>query len=241
MEYAVPDGWDTNRRSESELATHERYDTVGHVRIYGLVCVSPFLCTVAVGITLLGVLHPYGADLELASNHTESNYERPEEALKDADGWFNAVVYALRNGGQGVPVSPELPDLFDIEEPAEIIAHAQQVIAKPEVVCLCGSTRFAEQFGEASKAFTLAGQIVLSPGLMGHSGDLKPEECEIGHPVKDLLDTLHFRRIDMATKVFVVDVGGYIGDSTRNEIQYAQEQGKPLSFWSVQGLPERLL
>src|ERR1700685_2508932 len=76
----------------------------------------------------------------------------------------------------------------------------------PEVVVLCGSTRFPDAFTEASKRLGLEGKIVLSVACFGHSGDLNPEQCEIGHPTKDALDLLHKQRIDMADRVLVLNV-----------------------------------
>jgi hypothetical protein len=100
----------------------------------------------------------------------------------------------------------------------------------PEIVVLCGSTRFPDAFADASKRLGLAGVIVLSVSMFGHAGDLTDEECTIGHPTKDALDALHKRKIDLADRVFVLNVGGYIGDSTRSEIEYATEQGKPIDY-----------
>ena len=100
----------------------------------------------------------------------------------------------------------------------------------PEIVVLCGSTRFPDAFADASKRLGLEGVIVLSVSMFGHAGDLTEEECTIGHPVKDGLDELHKRKIDLADRVLVLNVGGYIGDSTRGEIEYAQHHGKPIDY-----------
>jgi hypothetical protein len=100
----------------------------------------------------------------------------------------------------------------------------------PEIVVLCGSTKFPEAFAEASKRLGLAGIIVLSVSMFGHAGDLTDEECTIGHPVKDGLDELHKRKIDLADRVLVLNVGGYIGDSTRSEIEYAERHNKPIDY-----------
>ena len=47
---------------------------------------------------------------------------------------------------------------------------------------------------------------------------------------KEMLDDMHKRKIDMADEIFVINVGGYIGDSTRSEIEYAKKQGKKISY-----------
>lgn len=101
---------------------------------------------------------------------------------------------------------------------------------RPEVVVLCGSTRFPEAFAEASRRLGLECKIVLSVACFGHSGDLTPEQCEIGNPTKDALDLLHKQKIDLADRVLVLNVGGYIGDSTRSEIEYAEWFDKPIDY-----------
>ena len=94
------------------------------------------------------------------------------------------------------------------------------------VVTLCGSTRFKEQFFEAQKRLTLEGNIVISVGLFGHSGD--DEVWTEG--TKEMLDDMHKRKIDMADGIFVINVGGYIGSSTRSEIEYALAHGKEVKY-----------
>ena len=49
--------------------------------------------------------------------------------------------------------------------------------------------------------------------------------------IKICLDDMHKRKIDMADEIYVINVGGYIGDSTRSEIQYAEEHGKPVRYY----------
>ena len=95
-----------------------------------------------------------------------------------------------------------------------------------KVITLCGSTRFKEDFLEAQKRLTLAGNIVISVGLFGHSGD--DEVWTEG--TKEMLDDMHKRKIDMADGIYVINVGGYIGQSTRSEIEYARSQGKTVEF-----------
>lgn len=95
------------------------------------------------------------------------------------------------------------------------------MVGKYKVVTLCGSTKFKEQFLAAQKRLSLEGNIVISVGLFGHSGD--NEVWSDG--TKAMLDDMHLRKIDMADEIFVINVGGYIGESTRNEIAYAQSQG----------------
>ena len=102
-----------------------------------------------------------------------------------------------------------------------------------KVVTLCGSTRFKDEFMEAQKRLTLDGCIVISVGLFGHSGDNEVwENMDEGTltRTKEMLDDMHKRKIDMADEIFVVNVGGYVGESTRSEIAYAQAHGKPVTY-----------
>ena len=99
-----------------------------------------------------------------------------------------------------------------------------------KVITLCSSTRFKDQFIEAQKRLTLEGNIVISVGLFGHSGD--NEVWTDG--TKAMLDDMHKRKIDMADEVFVINVGGYIGSSTRSEIEYARRAGKTVRYLEEQ-------
>ena len=107
------------------------------------------------------------------------------------------------------------------------------MVGKYKIVTLCGSTRFKEQFMKAQKDLTLQECIVISVGLYGHSGDSEVwENMDEGTltKTKEMLDDMHKRKIDMADEIFVINVGGYIGDSTRSEIKYAQETGKVVKY-----------
>ena len=97
---------------------------------------------------------------------------------------------------------------------------------KFKVITLCGSTRFKQQFLEEQKRLTLEGNIVISVGLFGHSGD--DEVWTEG--TKEMLDEMHKAKIDMADEIFVINVGGYIGSSTRSEIEYALSHGKEVKY-----------
>ena len=100
------------------------------------------------------------------------------------------------------------------------------MVGKFPVITLCGSTRFKDQFLETQKRLTLEGNIVISVGLFGHSGD-----DEVWTPgTKEMLDNMHKRKIDMADAIYVINVGGYIGESTRSEIEYATKQGKTVMY-----------
>ena len=100
------------------------------------------------------------------------------------------------------------------------------MVGKFKVITLCGSTRFKDQFLEAQKRLTLEGNIVISVGLFGHSGD--DEVWTEG--TKEMLDNMHKRKIDVADASYVINVGGYMGQSTLSEIEYATRHGKEILY-----------
>ncbi len=102
-------------------------------------------------------------------------------------------------------------------------------VPMPTIVCLCGSTRFMNAFFDQGWAETLKGHIVLSVGVWrqgppDHGGEW------IGEETKQMLDELHKRKIDLADEVLILNVGGYIGESTRSEIEYAARLGKVIRY-----------
>lgn len=102
---------------------------------------------------------------------------------------------------------------------------------KYKVITLCGSTKFKDEFMQQQKRLTLEGNIVISVGLFGHAdGDYK---TVITDEVKEMLDDIHKRKIDMSDAIFVIDVDGYIGSSTRSEIEYAKMTGKEIMYLSA--------
>ena len=107
------------------------------------------------------------------------------------------------------------------------------MVKKYKVVTLCGSTRFKDEFMQVQKDLTLKGNIVISVGLFGHSGDQEVwENMDEGTltKTKKMLDDMHKRKIDMADEIFVINKNGYIGDSTRSEIEYAIKHGKKVNY-----------
>ena len=100
---------------------------------------------------------------------------------------------------------------------------------RPEIVCICGSTRFVDEMRAANRDLTFAGVIVVAPGVFLRAEDLEANEF-ITDEQKTALGALHLRKIDLADRVLVVNPGGYIGESTSREIAYAQATGKPISF-----------
>ena len=94
-----------------------------------------------------------------------------------------------------------------------------------EIVCLCGSTRFKKQYEEQMRQLTLAGFIVLTVGLFGHH-----EDTPLTDEIKRDLDLLHLDKIKLAHVVSFICPGGYIGESTKRELEYARKLGKRIAF-----------
>lgn len=99
------------------------------------------------------------------------------------------------------------------------------MVGKYKVITLCGSTKFKDEFLE-QKRLTLEGNIVISVGLFGHSGD---DEVWTEN-IKKMLDDMHKRKIDMADEIFVINKNGYIGSSTKSEIEYALKTNKKVNY-----------
>ena len=93
------------------------------------------------------------------------------------------------------------------------------------VITLCGSVKFKEEFERIKEELTLAGNIVLIPNFF-HS--VKKEE--INNETKKMLDEMHKQKIDMSNEIYVINAGGYIGESTKSEIEYAKTKNKKISY-----------
>lgn len=107
------------------------------------------------------------------------------------------------------------------------------MIKNYKVITLCGSTKFKDEFMKVQKDLTLKGNIVISVGLFSHSGDDEVwENMDEGTltKTKEMLEDMHKRKVDMADEIFVINVGGYIGDSTKYEIEYATKTGKKVNY-----------
>lgn len=99
-------------------------------------------------------------------------------------------------------------------------------MGKYKVVTLCGSTKFKDQYMATAKECTLKGEIVLMCNLFGHSGD----DIVWTDGIKEMLDDIHKEKILMSDYIFVLNVGGYIGESTRSEIEFAHSLGKEVKY-----------
>lgn len=100
------------------------------------------------------------------------------------------------------------------------------MIGKYKIITLCGSTRFKDEFIAEKKRLTLEGNIIISVGLFGHSGDNEVWS----ESTKEMLDDMHKSKIDLADEIFVINPGGYIGSSTKSEIEYAKKTGKAVKY-----------
>ena len=97
---------------------------------------------------------------------------------------------------------------------------------RPVKVCLCGSTRFGDAFREANLQETLDGKIVLTVGC-----DFKSDSAlSVAPEIKERLDALHLQKISLADEVLILNVNGYIGESTARELRHAVELGKSVRF-----------
>jgi len=97
----------------------------------------------------------------------------------------------------------------------------------PEIITLCGSTRFKEKFEEANKRLTLENKIVISVGVFGYS-----DKTPLSKKEKERLDLIHKRKIDISDSIMIIDEEGYIGESTQGEIEYATKENKKIYYYS---------
>ncbi len=100
------------------------------------------------------------------------------------------------------------------------------MIGKYKIITLCGSAKFEKEFFDLQKKLTLKGNIVLSLGLFKSWC----EDVKFTTELKEMLDDMHKRKIDMADEIFVINKNGYIGSSTKLEIEYAKKQNKTINY-----------
>lgn len=148
---------------------------------------------------------------------------------------FARMVYAVEPNRLGGAIE-KLLDVYDPDLREIINKRFQDKISKqamqPKIVCLCGSTKFWKEFQKQNLRLTLERVILLSIGAASgsddeHFGNLFRQDYD---KVKDMLDELHLRKIDLCDEIFVINVGGYIGESTRKEIEYAKSIDKPIKY-----------
>ncbi len=96
---------------------------------------------------------------------------------------------------------------------------------KYKIITLCGSIKFKDEFIKIQEKLTLDGNIVLTPNFFNN---IRKEN--IDEKTKKILDEMHKQKIDMSDEIYVINVGGYIGESTKSEIEYAKGKGKKISY-----------
>lgn len=106
----------------------------------------------------------------------------------------------------------------------------------PRIVCLCGSTRFKDAFRAAERDRTLAGEVVLTVNDLADGDENRHVNVPIPPERKVMLDALHLHKITLADYVYVLNVRGYVGESVRREIEFAEKLGKPVVY--LEPLPE---
>jgi hypothetical protein len=102
-----------------------------------------------------------------------------------------------------------------------------------KIIVLCGSTRFTDQMLVKQWELTKSGNVVMGWCALPDSYfDKEANTTHIGDQqgVKEIVDDVHKRKIDLADEIFVLNIGGYVGDSTRSEINYAYHQGKKIKY-----------
>jgi len=141
-----------------------------------------------------------------------------------------------RNGGVLLPpvkrddIEPKVAELALLRLALEQETKARQSVEArftAPIVCMCGSTRFKQAWISENARLSLEGNTVLAVGLWGHHERKFPDVA-----TKAQLDAWHKCKIDLCDWVWVLDVGGYLGESTRSEIEYAEKLGRPVRYLS---------
>ncbi len=102
---------------------------------------------------------------------------------------------------------------------------------RAKVITLCGSTRFKDAILAENARLTIEGNLVISLGVFGHADLPDYDWATDVSDMRGMLGRLHRQKIDLADEVHVVNPGGYIGESTRREIAYAEMLGKPVTYF----------
>lgn len=102
---------------------------------------------------------------------------------------------------------------------------------RPKIICICGSTKFIDRHAIMKWELEKQGAIVLSMTLLpSNYPSVQVDHQAEFEGIKDKMDELHMRKIELADEVIIINVNGYIGESTRNEINYATKTGKPIKY-----------
>lgn len=151
-------------------------------------------------------------------NPNFAHRKRIEEAIKENDGYCCCMLE--KNEDTFCPCK----SFREMNESDFCHCGRYYKVRRTKKICLCGSTKFKDKFIEVAKDFTLKGYIVTMPMIFEHSGD------EISLDLKHELDELHRAKIADADIVYIINVGGYIGNSTANEIAWAKRLEKEILY-----------
>jgi len=170
----------------------------------------------------------WNTEFKKASASNEMARQAVEQLLYNSDAGPGHRAQILSK--LAVALNKNLAALIELKHIADGSNNTEE--QGPTIVCLCGSTRFSNAFREANFKETLAGRIVLTIGCDTRTDDDlfgQLPEAEMDR-IKAQLDALHLRKIDLADEVLILNVGGYIGASTRKELEYALRQGKRVRY-----------
>ena len=98
-----------------------------------------------------------------------------------------------------------------------------------KIITLCGSTKFKKEFEEIMLAESLKGHIVFGPAGYNHADNLKLLSRQ-----KELVDQIHLDKVAISDEILVINKDGYIGESTKREIEYAECMGKKVRYFNVE-------
>lgn len=146
---------------------------------------------------------------------------------------FNELEFLNSQGNLGWEflISEWIKSESDLENYYEYL-FVREKLDRPKIVTLCGSNQFVKEFYKHTLEETLKGNVVLSDDCNLRfviEEDYNLDNEQIGY-IKEVLDELHKRKIDISDEILVLNVGGYIGDSTRSEIEYAKSLGKVIRY-----------
>lgn len=145
---------------------------------------------------------------------TKEDIEKARKIKSDKKGKFKNKIY----------LNYVEQDYIDKREEKEANKEWRKV-KKYKIITLCGSIKFKNEFLKLKEKLTLEGNIVFMPNFFNN---IKKEEISL--ETKKMLDEMHKQKIDMSDEIYVINPGGYIGESTRSEIEYAKLKGKKISF-----------
>lgn len=158
-----------------------------------------------------------------------------DEALQGAG--MGELLFALRKAlYTGIVYSPRKGTFRTIGEPEEVGSATG-----PEIVCLCGSTRSEDAYKDEQFRLTVEEQAIVLTVAGNWKDDHKDVWAEIDGEDKEHLDELHLRKIDLADRVHVLNVNGYVGDSTLNEIEHAMRTRTPITWLEPENVPDQAI